>query len=72
MLGHLVPFQYCAQCNDALPCRKIIDCWSHSMDVLEFLNSRYSPEQINTILAPAKPKMLQIIELAGKAAEKKG
>jgi hypothetical protein len=72
MLGHLVPFSYCRECNDLLPCRKIVDCWSHQMDVHKFLNSRYSPEEIGRILAPPKPKMLQLIEMARKAAAGKG
>jgi hypothetical protein len=72
MLGHLVPFAYCSACADARPCRKIVDCWSHKVDVQEFLGSRYTPQEIGEILAPPKPKMLQLIELARKAAAGKG
>lgn len=72
MLGHPVPFSYCTECSDLRPCRKIIDCWSSQIDVQEFLISRYSDEEIAQILAPPKPKMLQLIELARKAAAGKG
>lgn len=68
MLGHQVPFEYCRQCNNSLPCRKIIDCWSHEIDVLGYLEKRYTPEEIAKILSPPKPKLLQIIELARKAS----
>jgi hypothetical protein len=72
MLGHLVPFSYCCACSDAFPCRKIVDCWSHRIDVHDYLSSRFTPGEIEKILAPPKPKMLQLIELARKAAERKG
>jgi hypothetical protein len=71
-LGHPVPFPYCTECSDMLPCRKIIDCWSHEIDVQGFLSSRFSPEEIGRILAPPKPKMVQLIEMARKAAAGKG
>jgi hypothetical protein len=71
MLGHLVPFSYCTGCSDGLPCRKIVDCWSHEMDVQEYLSSRYSPEEIGRILAPPKPKIVQLVEMARKAAQRK-
>jgi hypothetical protein len=72
MLGHQVPFEYCRQCNNSLPCRKIIDCWSHEIDVRSYLEKRYTPEEITQILSPPKPKLLQIIEIARKASAKNG
>jgi hypothetical protein len=72
MLGHPVPFSYCTGCSDLRPCRKIVDCWSYLIDVQEFLTSRYSPEEISQILAPPKPKMLQLLELIQKASANKG
>ncbi|MDM7934771.1 MAG: hypothetical protein QUS08_05205 [Methanothrix sp.] len=71
MLGHPVPFDYCAACSDGYPCRKVIDCWSHRIDVQEYLTRHYSREEIEKILAPPKPKLLQILELAQKAAQRK-
>ncbi len=72
MLGHQVPFEYCRQCNDSLPCRRIIDCWSHEIDVGSYLQREYTPEEIRQILSPPKPKLLQIIEMARKASAKGG
>jgi hypothetical protein len=71
MLGHPVPFDYCTACSDGRPCRKIIDCWSYMVDVQGYLSRNYSAEEIGEILAPPKPKRLQIIELARKAAARK-
>ena len=71
LLGHLVPFPYCTACSEGLPCRKIVDCWSHEMDVQEYLGSRFTPGEISAILAPPKPKMVQLIEMARKAASRK-
>ncbi len=70
MLGHPVSFAYCRQCSDALPCRKIMDCWFQRIDVQGFLSACYTPEEIARILAPPKPKILQIVEMARKAQRK--
>ncbi|HQI01426.1 MAG TPA: hypothetical protein PLF54_06800 [Deltaproteobacteria bacterium] len=72
MLGHQVPFEYCRQCSNSLPCRKIIDCWSHEIDVRRYLEKKYTPEEIRQILSPPKPKLLQIIEIAKKASARGG
>ena len=72
MLGHQVPFSYCRQCGGALPCRKIADCWSGRIDILGFLNSSFSEEELLQITAPPKPKLLQIVELARAARDWNG
>ncbi len=72
MLGHQVPFDYCRQCSNSLPCRKIIDCWSREIDVRRYLEREYTAEEIRQILSPPKPKLLQIIEIAKKASAKGG
>jgi len=72
MLGHQVPFEYCRECNNSLPCRKIIDCWSHEIDIQRYLEENYTPEEIARILSPPKPKLLQILEIARKASAKNG
>jgi hypothetical protein len=68
-LGHPVPFTYCTECSDCYPCRKIIECWSHRVDVPGYLTTHYTDEEIAAkILSPPKPKLLQLLELAQKAA----
>jgi hypothetical protein len=67
MLGHLVPFTYCREPGADLPCRKILDCWHERIDIAAFLNEILSPEEIESITAPAKPKVMQLLELVQKA-----
>ncbi len=73
MLGHSVPFSYCRQLPEGRPCRLIVDCWQGHLDVAAFLAEHYSPEQIEAMLAPPKPKLTSIVELieqARKAADR--
>ena len=72
MLGHPVPFGYCRQLPEGKPCRLIVDCWQGYLDVKSYLEERYTPEEIEAILAPPKPKLASIVELieqAKKASE---
>jgi len=63
MLGHPVPFSYCRNLNNFLPCCRIMDCWFEKFDIQLFIHANYTDEQINIIFSPPKPKMEQIIEL---------
>jgi hypothetical protein len=67
MLGHLVPFTYCMAPGSDLPCRKILDCWHERMDIAAFLKENLSPEGIESITAPPKPKVVQLLELVQRA-----
>jgi hypothetical protein len=67
MLGHLVPFTYCMSPGSDLPCRKILDCWHERIDIADFLNKNLSPEEIECITAPPKPKVMQLLDLVQKA-----
>lgn len=66
MLGHEIRFGYCKLLPEGRPCRLIIDCWQGSFDVASFLRQRYSPEQIESFLAPPKSKIASILELVEK------
>ena len=67
-LGHTVRFEYCRQENSGLPCRNIADCWFHLVDVVEFLEANYTPEQRETFLKPSKPdKMVTLFDLIEQA-----
>ena len=70
MLGHLVPFTYCKAPGSDFPCRKILDCWHERIDIAAFLNEILSPEEIESITAPPKPKVMQLLELVQKAKTK--
>ena len=72
MLGHPVPFQYCRDSVGEMPCRKILDCWHERFNVHAYMRELYSDEEIEQIVAPPEPKLMQIIELARKARETGG
>ena len=67
MLGHEVPFGYCRAPGAPLPCGRILDCWWEHFDVQEFVQGHYSPQQIQSILAPRQPKVTTLVELIQKA-----
>ncbi|HDP24081.1 MAG TPA: hypothetical protein ENN34_01425 [Deltaproteobacteria bacterium] len=67
MLGHPVPFSYCRSLNAALPCRKILDCWFQHFDVISFVETMFTPEEIASFLSPPQPKINQLLELIEKA-----
>ena len=67
MLGHAVPFSYCRQLPEGRPCRLIVDCWQGYFDVVALLKERYTPEEIEAILAPPKPTLTSIVELIEQA-----
>ena len=67
MLGHEVPFHYCRQVADGLPCRLVPDCWHARFDAAAWLREHYTPEQIARITAPPKPKIASLLELIERA-----
>jgi hypothetical protein len=67
MLGHEIHFGYCRLLPEGRPCRLIVDCWQGCFDVMSFLQERYSPDEIESFLAPPKPKLASIVELIERA-----
>lgn len=67
MLGHAVPFQYCRTASEALPCRKIRDCWFEKLPVETYIEENYTPEEQKKIFAPPVPKMASLLDLIEKA-----
>lgn len=67
MLGHDVPFKYCRQVTEGRPCRRIADCWYTQFDVTGWLQSNFTPEQIERITAPPPAKIASIVELIERA-----
>jgi hypothetical protein len=70
MLGHDVPFSYCRQPGQEIPCRKIFDCWWEKFDIQTFIAENYSEEIREEITAPPKPKMLSLLELIEEARKR--
>lgn len=67
MLGHEVPFKYCRTGATGQVCRRIFDCWFQTFDVASFMRAHYTDAEIQSILAPPKPKMATLAELIRQA-----
>lgn len=67
MLGHEVPFRYCRQVANDLPCRLTVDCWFTQFDSAAWLREHYTAEQIAQFTAPPKPKMATLLDLIERA-----
>lgn len=70
MLGHEVPFRYCRTVNANLPCRNVIDCWSGSFDVADYIAREYLPSEQDQIFKQPPHKLTTIVTLIQKAREK--
>jgi len=70
-LGGEVNFKYCRTMNDRLPCRLIAGCWQTQIDIDTFLRDHYSPEELDRIFAPPKPKVETLLELIEKSKKVK-
>jgi hypothetical protein len=67
MLGHAVPFSYCRQVSEGLPCRLLADCWYTQFDAVAWMRERFTSEQIARITAPPRPKIHSLLELIERA-----
>jgi len=70
MLGNEVPFSYCRQPGQEIPCRKMLDCWWETVDIRKFVSDNYNEEVQNAMIRPPKPKMLSILELVEQARKR--
>ena len=70
MLGHEVPFAYCRNPGRDIPCRKILDCWWQTFDVVGFLREHHTEDQIRQILTPSQDKRVSLVELIQRAQKK--
>jgi hypothetical protein len=50
-LGMLVEFSYCLSMNEKLPCRNIIGCWKGRMDIVQYIEERFSEEDLRKIFS---------------------
>jgi hypothetical protein len=71
LLGHLVSFTYCREPGAELPCRKILDCWHERFDIAAYLSEVLTTEEMEAVTAPAKPKVMQLLELIQNARGRK-
>lgn len=57
-LGGEVPFSYCRKQGEGKPCSRLPDCWANEIDIIGYLRSFFSQNEIRTIfLQPTLGKM---------------
>lgn len=72
-LGQLIHYSYCSRENQGLPCARTLDCWYPFFDVAVYLREVLSPEEWSAAFeAPAKPKVLSLLELIEQAQRNVG
>jgi hypothetical protein len=47
----------------------MLDCWHERFDIRAYARQHLTPEQLEKILAPPKPRMTSLIELIQQAKE---
>jgi hypothetical protein len=71
-LGDEMTFAYCLQESGALPCSRIVRCWSSCFDIAAFLKEILTPQQWNKFNNPQpNDKVTSLIELIEAAKAKK-
>lgn len=72
-LGQLIHYGYCCRENLGVPCPRTLDCWHPFFNVAEYLRGVLSPEEWAAAFeAPAKPKVLSLVELIEQAQKNVG
>ncbi|MGB9716481.1 MAG: hypothetical protein ACPL1G_08765 [Thermodesulfovibrionales bacterium] len=62
-LGMIVNLSYCVIVNEGLPCRNIVPCWEKRMDIIKFLNEKFTEKEIKKVFGGLpKSKLERIIE----------
>lgn len=70
LLGHYLPFRYCRNQQNGLPCAKIADCYFEIFPIREFIADHYSIEEQALIFRAQPPKLHSIIDLIAKARQR--
>jgi len=71
MLGGPVPFRHCRTSNNSLPCAKIPACWHGKLDILQFLKSNYSEDELKIAFSPQPSRMDRIFDVLEKLSGEK-
>jgi hypothetical protein len=52
----------------------VVECWSETLPVLDYLQANYSPEQVSSIFAPRPGRLAGILEIVRRvqAAQPEG
>jgi hypothetical protein len=68
-LGHEIAFAYCRSPGEAIPCRKVFDCWWEAFNIEEFIRTHYSPEILAKLLQPPRDKSATLMDLVRQAQQ---
>ncbi|MCP4603137.1 MAG: hypothetical protein GY847_21925 [Proteobacteria bacterium] len=71
-LGHHLTFAYCRTTTESTICPEILNCWFEKLPVREFIESHYSPKEIEALFTHKQPKLTSLVELIAKAKERAG
>ena len=69
-LGHEVPFGYCREVSEGLPCKRLLDCWFEQFPIEGYLREHYSDEQIAEIFTPPQAKLTSLVQLIEEARKR--
>ena len=70
-LGHHITFSYCQEPGSEKVCSSVRDCWYGRIDIDEYLENRYSPEELKEALKPGLPKITGIMEVLARLSKDK-
>lgn len=71
-LGMITRISYCFSANEGLPCRNIIGCWEQRFDIVGYLLSKYSDDQLKQIFGDfPKSRIMRIFDAMEAARNKK-
>jgi len=62
-LGHHLPFSYCRQEHNGLPCTAVERCWGHIFDVSAYLQAHFKEEELAHLKTERPPKIASILEI---------
>jgi len=58
-LGGPVTFEYCRRMNTGLPCRRVFECWGGRVNLEEYLQRNFTPEELQSVFAQPAPTRLE-------------
>ncbi len=71
-LGGPVTFAYCRRMNVGLPCNKLYQCWQNELNVQQFLDDNFTPEEIEkTFASPHSGRMGTIFDALKSVTQNK-
>lgn len=68
MLGGPVTFKYCRTMAEGLPCRNIVRCWQEELEIIEFLEANYTPDELaRSVGSPRESRVSRLLDAIERA-----